>query len=186
MSALIVLGRSNPHLLNQYKEWLYDLVGVSGQDSYYLLLNELWMYHFTWTVNNDGNRAADGRNLRHDFAGDQTYSDYDIDDSTMPDCTVLEMIIGLSYRIEDLTGREMIEWFWELIGNLGLNIFTDEAFYDVGGLSKVQFIVENMLRRCYKKNGVGGLFPLNYPQKDQRRIELYYQMCEYLSEKWQF
>jgi hypothetical protein len=35
-------------------------------------------------------------------------------------CSMLEMLIALCYRLEFEDGREMDEWFWELMKNLDL------------------------------------------------------------------
>ena len=41
-----------------------------------------------------------------------------------------------------------------------------------------------MLAREYSDNGHGGLFPLKNPKKDQRKVEIWYQMTEYINENY--
>jgi hypothetical protein len=37
-------------------------------------------------------------------------------------------------------------------------------------------------RRLYTTSGYGGLFPLEEPKEDQRKVEIWYQMMAYLGE----
>ena len=98
---------------------------------------------------------------------------------------MLEMLVALADRMSYYADGD---WFWEMIENLGLLPYNDSNFYDdkyVGNYS-VSRILVTFLGRKYLKNGTGGLFPLQHTRKDQRRVELWYQMCEYLEEKVAF
>ncbi|MGE5418510.1 MAG: hypothetical protein ACM3N1_00240, partial [Accumulibacter sp.] len=83
-------------------------------------------------------------------------------------------------RQKDKTFR----WFWELMENVGLNKFTDDDYFDMGGTLKINHILGTVLGRTYKRNGEGGLFPIKKTIKDQKKIEIWYQMCEYLNENY--
>jgi hypothetical protein len=43
--------------------------------------------------------------------------------------------------------------------------------------------IKKWLVRDIKPNGEGGLFPMNWNQEDQRGLELWYQMQQYLAER---
>jgi hypothetical protein len=53
-------------------------------------------------------------------------------------------------------------------------------------VKNVNQILTNLVERTYQKNGKGGLFPLKQPAKDQRRVEIWYQMAAYLNENYNF
>jgi hypothetical protein len=43
-------------------------------------------------------------------------------------------------------------------------------------------ILDSVIWRTYSPDGRGGFFPLNQPQEDQRKIEIWYQMNKYVIE----
>jgi hypothetical protein len=49
-------------------------------------------------------------------------------------------------------------------------------------LEKVEIILEDLIWRTYRPNGQGGFFPLKNPQEDQTKIEIWYQLNEYVME----
>ena len=112
-------------------------------------------------------------------------------------CTVLEMLIALAIRCEsdimhdDACGDRTRLWFWEMIKNLGLIDYTDDAYmYDKSGSfdSEVNHIIDIFLERRYDKHGRGGAFPLrkyrtNY-YSDQRKVEIWYQLSAWLIENY--
>jgi hypothetical protein len=99
---------------------------------------------------------------------------------------MLELIIALAYRCEDMTAdvvdgnRQVQDWFWDLLSNSGLEGYTDEQYDE----RLVDEILNNIIYRRYDRYGRGGLFPLKNPKKDQRKVELWYQMNAYLVEKY--
>jgi len=164
---------------NKYFNFLCGIVDpFKGEDR--SLLRHLHDIPFYSLVPNDDNRGIDGEKIREIFIdqeGPQALS-------FLPDrpCTLLEMLIGLSIRLEFESGnsyweKRPDEWFWILIDNLGL---ADGRYsYD-----EVDYICDVLLRREYKYNGDGGLFPLKYPKEDQRKVEIWYQMSAYILEKY--
>lgn len=169
----------------KYYQWLCDLVKVNQEDkSYWILFKDLHRKEFYWTVPNDDNRGIDGKLLREKFMVEE--------DSLIPidgPCSMLEMIIGLALRMEDTMadpdeGDRTVQWFWEMLDNAGLSKFTDDAYYDLFGQVYVDEILDKILGRTYKRNGKGGLFPLEMPSKNQRKVELWYQMSAYLLENY--
>jgi hypothetical protein len=176
-------------MLEEYYEWLCDLVDVKQPGcGYTLLLRTLHDREFYWSVPNDDNRAFEGKNLRERFCeenGIEYVFEY-FDDS----CSMLELIIGLAHRCEDIMADQknsltMKEWFWRLLSNAGLDSFTDNSYYEMNcRLGSVDKILNRIVDRSYQRNGKGGLFPLKGQKKDQRKVELWYQMCAYLLENY--
>ncbi len=162
-----------------YLKWLYDQVNLrKRQPTYWTILRQMLKKEFIWYVPNDDNRAEDGRQLRDEFIEDLGL--YDIDPDWMAlGCSVLEMLVGLSRRLSFLTEREPRDWFWELVENLGLR-------YDDRNPSlnerNIEEVLNRLVWRTYSRSGLGGIFPLKNPKGDQREIELWYQMSQYLQE----
>lgn len=166
----------------RYLPWLYSQVGSvkvkNPARTYWTLFRQLYTKEFIWSVANDDNRAEDGRELRYEFIATEGILDEDVDPEWMAlGCSMLEMLIALSRRASFEDGQTAREWFWIFLRNLGLDACTDRSRYvqrDVDG------ILDTVIYRRYDRNGNGGIFPLHHPAKDQRRVELWYQLCEYL------
>jgi hypothetical protein len=171
-----------------YYSWLCDLIDVNQRDrSYWFLAEVLHNKDFSWTVPNDDNRGFEGKDLRDRFC-DETDCPY-IYDYFSNQCSMLELIIGLAYRCESIMvdqdlGVPMCDWFWRLLSNVGIDKFTDEDYYVLGGFHAVDEILNRVIERTYHRSGRGGLFPLKHPKKDQRKVELWYQMSAYLVENY--
>lgn len=168
--------------IEEYRDWLFDLIDKDSlSEDYTLLLRELFDTPFIWKVPNDDNRAFEGKNLRELFS-DELNIEYNFD--YFPEyCSMLELIIGLSYRCESMSEEGLSdyrEWFWTLLNNCGLSRFDDDSYFIVGENSTI--IINKLINRTYKRSGQGGFFPLKSTKKDQRKVELWYQMSAYLSE----
>ena len=173
-----------------YFHWLCETVHIDQEErSYWLMASELHRIIFYSIVPHDENRASDGLELREEDLRCINYPRYI---TISGECSVLEMLIGLARRMDFETGNpydfdDSIDrtsyWFWEMIDNLGLIAFDDESFVDYNGMKNVGKIVEKFLDRGYSRNGNGGLFPVVYSSEDQRRVEIWYQMNQYLNEK---
>lgn len=98
-----------------------------------------------------------------------------------PDASVLEMLIVLARRVSFESYSTPDAWFWKLLENLELNRCTDYHYND-NVAREIERTLERFLDRRYSSDGVGGIFPLRQPAGDQRNIELWYQMSEYLRE----
>lgn len=179
------------HIRGEYFQWLCEKVLVNkGESSYYILANALHHKEFTQFVPNDENRAADGIELRKDYAREETETELEeraILDILSGPCTVFEMLIALAERIsfilsETRDSDTTAERFWEMIDNIDLGGMSDDFYFENGGSEKVRQVLERVLNRTYDRRGRGGLFPLRRPKEDQRRVELWYQMSAYLEE----
>ena len=177
------------HIIDSYFMWLCNLVGVEKDDNtYYMLAKRLHFKEFSWFVPNDDNRAADGIKLRETFVDTNGLGYYELDVLEGP-CSVLEMLIGLSFRINEILSDadstdDVGPWFWEMVGNLGLGEFNDADYISKGGHFAVELKMLNMIERRYGRNGQGGLFPLRHAKKDQTKVEIWYQMNNYLRENY--
>lgn len=164
-------------------KWLYSQVGNvrlrNPTRTYWKLFRQLYSKEFVWLIPNDDNRLEDGRELRQVFAREQRIDIHDPLWLSMG-CSMLEMLIGLSIRLNFEEDRWAIdEWFWHLLRNLNITYCNDASDY-------IPQIVEELLDdlnwRTYDPDGQGGLFPLQYPEHDQREVEIWYQLNTYLLE----
>lgn len=146
--------------------------------TYYRLLNEMHHTEFVWLLSGDDNRAEDGLDLRTEFVN-TTGNDPDPEWDTLG-CSVLEMCIALCRRVELDTGTPSREWFWTFMENLGLAQYNDASGPEFRNVSDILF---QFIWREYEPNGQGGVFPLLYPQEDQREVEIWYQFCSFWAEK---
>lgn len=178
----------------QYFKWLVRIVGGSRHSgrSYLFLLKALHKREFYWIITNDENRAGDGRSLRLDFKFDKGLEDDKSKDELAGPCSVLEMLVGLSRRIEmDIMsdpkrGNRTKMWFWEMINNLGLSEFDDNSF----DLMAVNMILDRFLDRKYDNFGRGSLFYMpdlgeKYPKLNWKALEIWSQMHRYFENRWQ-
>jgi len=89
--------------------------------------------------------------------------------------------VGLSRRLSFELDGEPRDWFWELIGNLGLLKYNDNHLLPT---DEIEEILDRFIWRTYKPDGKGGLFPLRNAKEDQTKIELAYQLSAYVLERW--
>jgi len=136
----------------------------------------------------DDNRALDGLALRDAYL-EETGMDEVRAIGDESECSVLEMLVALASRMdfalyEPDSGERSINWFWMFIRNLRL------ATYDCDDPDKERkrhlnnLLINKFLKRHYLSNGVGGLFPLRHPKKNQAKVEVWYQMMAYVEENY--
>ena len=173
------------NLNNDYFEWMSDVVcgkRYSKQISYRKLLERLHSTEFIFSISKDKNRAKDGVDLRYRFV--RNIGQEDLLDYLDGPCSVLEMMVALSLRMEEsimsdpATGDRTGQWFWGMIVNLGLGSMSDSRF-DRG---YVDDVIDRFLYRDYEPNGKGGLFTVRHSRCDLRTVEIWYQMCWYLDD----
>lgn len=143
--------------------------------SYWKLMRELQNTEFVWIVPMDDNRAEDGLELRREFVR-ETQVDTDPDWMHIG-CSILEMMVAFARRADFATDRGTRDWFWEFLGNLGLADLNDASNFDPQVVSEV---LDRFIWRTYDYYGIGGMFPIRDAQHDQRKVEIWYQFCEYL------
>lgn len=164
---------------DQYLTWLYGQVlevrTRKSSRTFWNLFRQLFSTEFVWFVPNDDNRAADGRELRCEWAA-RTGIDPNFDWLELG-CSFLELLIGLSRRLAFENGNDAASWFWQLLCNLGLEGHHDRSDFTT---EDVDDITSRVIWRTYDKSGHGGLFPLQHTTNDQRQVEIWYQLSEYL------
>jgi len=165
-----------------YFRWLGCLVAdpkiTNPRDTHWRLLKLLYDKEFVWFVPHDGNRGEDGKDLRFEFIDSEGLQDVDHGWMNLG-CSMLEMLIALSRKLAFNAEGEPSGWFWRMIENVGLIGFKDRKRY---ADEAVDDVLERLIWRGYDYSGDGGLFPLRCADRDQRSIELWYQMSAYVSE----
>lgn len=170
----------------KYYEWLCTSVGANRPPytNYLMLLQTLHKKNYIWFVPMDANRYSDGFHLRLKFADQNDYVIPTTGDDTLYSCSVLEVLLALSIRIDsEITGEPGLvypeKWFWVMMENMGLTRYDDEHF----DANEVNRIVDIWLERRFGSDGMGSPFPLQHPFEDQRQIELWQQMQNYVNER---
>lgn len=173
---------------SQYFEWLCGLVRADEPDhSYFILMDKLHQKEFFSAIPRDENRASYGADLRSEFAdGDRA-----VEMSLIGPVSVLEVLVALAASMADILWSpeeedKTPECFWEMISNLGLDQLDDDNYFEAGGRYLVPETLDRLLYRSYKRNGSGGLFPVRKNRRDQRKIELWVQMQEYIEENYKY
>lgn len=165
-----------------YFYWLQDTVAANSlrmhRKSYRKLLMSLYNTEYIWTIDLDVNRAYDGIALRTEYLELFGEGQIDVDIWMQQKCSMFEMLIALSRRMEFQAGSFTSFWFWRLLDNLNLGQFED-SYFDQPSFDR---IITRLLKRKYSESGSGGLFPLEYPQEDQRKLEIWFQMHSYILE----
>jgi len=156
--------------------WLAEMIRLRDCTKYSLIVRSLSRRPFVSLIERDENRALDGIEFRREY---EVYAERRAPSGP---CSVLEVLIGLAKRMAyisydpDLNDDDQItEWFWEMIHNLRL----DPGAEVKENMDKIDFWIE----REFDKDGRGSPFPLQNVTKDQRTVELWYQMQAYISEK---
>lgn len=165
-------------LEEQYVAWLWSQV-ESGKQSYEALAQAMFEKEFVWFIPNDDNRCEDGLDLRTEFMQEMG-STVALRYLSERGCSVLEVVIALSRRLSFAADGSPAEWAWTLIKNLELNKMKDPVGHR--RLERIDAALEMLIWRTYAKDGQGGLFPLAWPDQDQTKVELWYQMSAFLNE----
>lgn len=169
-----------------YFQWLCKKIRVDEPDhSYWILAKELYKKEFYSLIEKDFNRESDGIELRRDYMFDSGNWSASLVDAP---CSVFEMLIGLAEKIDGMLSEGESEdqsyiYFWEMITNLGLDDVTDDKYAEYGPFY-ISERLDKFLERKYTMKGKGNIFPMKYSKKDQRKIEIWYQMQEYLLENY--
>lgn len=169
-----------------YFDWLCAKVLEPHQKhnpNYHDLFRIMHSEEFVWDpdVIGDHNRADDGKELRIDFL-----RALEIDHEEEPDwfdgpCSVFEMLIAFAMRFEFQTDVPYKRWFWVFLDNLELKEF--RRIQGERDVNAVEEILYTFIHRTYRADGHGGICPIKSPKCDQRTVELWAQMFEYLEDQ---
>jgi hypothetical protein len=140
-----------------------------------------WATIYEYHIPNDDNRAEDGLKLRERFELESSLRLLDLGE-----CRMLEFLIALAIRLNESVydhnnPDQTPYWFWILIKNLQLDEYDDYYPFDKIHVD-IKLVFMRLNRRLYTTSGYGGLFPLEEPKEDQRKVEIWYQMMAYLGE----
>lgn len=159
----------------RYFNWLCEKVGVRRNSPAHETLSGLYLMPFRSDVHFDENRIDDGIHLRTEFGFDHDTSDIP-EEWFDEECKFLEMVVALSERMGMHIDQTTRATFWHIMRNLGISRLEVESLTDLAR------IVDAVNERTYEANGNGGLFPLKGECRDQREIELFAQMQDYILE----
>jgi hypothetical protein len=174
----------NEPLDELYFKFLYAQIGAiksrNPMRTHWHLAKQLYTTEFLWFIPNDDNRAEDGKYLRHEFLEDIQYDNPDPEWMSLG-CSMLEMLVAMSRRLAFMGEGEPREWFWEILENAGIGMAsTSDQYYNRVLEKGIDEVLSRIIWRTYSENGIGGLFPLPNSTRDQRKVELWYQMNAYL------
>lgn len=163
-----------------YFEWLCNKV---RGEYYHELLYALYDIQFHSSNELDKNRISYALALRDE------YEARGLAGCPVEGCTVLEVMMSMAIRCEDTVmnnpnkGDRTLDWFWQMIDNLGFSKFTDGA-WNAAMLVNVNRTINDWLERRFKRNGLGSPWPLSEGRKDCRRVDLWTAMMWYMSENY--
>lgn len=162
-----------------YYHWLTQRIHVPNGKTYFDLFEIMHNTEFVWMVPNDDNRVQDGLDLRYHFL-EMTHHRGNLD--KLGGATCLEVLVALSRRVAFMaTGnKHSHQWAWTLLKNLGLHKFSDPLTPEK--INRVNNILHNLIWRQYREDGTGGFFPLQNPDIDQTKIEIWHQLSAYVTE----
>lgn len=162
----------------KYFDWLMDIIGA-GPDTNYQGRHRLFFFLFkkeyTWVNPMDENRAIDGMGMRDIF-----YENTGKQSGVTGPCSVLEMLVGLIFRMnEDLYGEINEALATKMIVTMlnSMDIFecNDSHFDD----EYVCVQIDNMMSNNIEPSGKGGLFIVN-GKEDMRDLDIWYQCLRWL------
>lgn len=180
-----------------YLKWLLRLINADNykEKSYIKLCSLLNKVPFKPIIKLDENRLSDVQSLlRETYI--QSQSDWyriNVDEETIEfsewPVSFLELIISLAMRIDLDFMREINEvdntriYFWILVRNLGFLEYDDDHWTEDAIISIVNRL--NIVQdRKYDFDGKGGLFPLENSEVDQRNVQIWNQLCQFVSQKF--
>lgn len=170
-----------------YRRWLQNEVIASKVDHSYILLTSLLdSIDFYAICNDDYNRAEDGISIRKEYIKSEGRDPVLYHEVLYKGpCSVLECLIGIAKRMDYVlydpeVGENWQTYFWELIENLGLDIYEDARFIDEGAPNKIRQILIIWMSHKYRKNGVGSIFPMEGLKVNMRDLAINEQMNLYL------
>jgi len=171
-----------------YFHWLCHSILGKSKNAPWDILELLHASTFYPIIKMDENRVEDAKSLRSTYLDDATncrsscegYPRHVLDIFISKPCSILELMVSISSRMSfevqlDMTEKNAIKYhFWDIYANL-----LDGVNYE-----DINYIINVFVGRKYDKNGVGGLFPLHKNTKNQKKVELWYQMMAYLQENY--
>ena len=184
------------NLSQLYLEWLLRLINADNYKgkSYIKLCSLLNKIPFEPVMKLDKNRSSDVQSLlRETYIQSQSdwyrlSNDEIMELPTWP-VSFLELIISLAMRIDldfmrEINGIDNTRiYFWVIVRNLGFLSFVDDNWNEDSIISVVNRL--NIVQeRKYDFNGNGGLFPLENAEMDQRNVQIWNQLCQFVNQRF--
>ncbi len=168
------LAQKRVDIVDKYFEDLYDETGLEKYGDYIFAASVLFDTPFKSVLTLDQNRTLEAFTMREWL--------FKTEYEGPVNC--LEILWHLALKLSDqcLCSEKYgdpRDGFWEIWRNLRLDIYDG---LDFTMKSEIEYLLECWMERRYLRDGNGGCFPLFRPKKDQRKVELWYQMSEYLAE----
>jgi len=175
--------RNSRNLREDYLSWLNSQLRDehgNPDKTYRDLLVLMFEKPFGWvdSVPLDENRVVDGMDLRAEFSNENRISRARMQE--LGEVSFLEVLIALSRHLAFVAGGEAPGWAWQLVCNLELHRLSDPLTRHKE--RRAHEIMDNVITRNYAPDGTGGFFPLAWPDGDQTRVELWYQLNAYAEE----
>lgn len=170
-------------MIDLYFKYLCSLVGIDDDSVYSMLTSFLMGFPYNYIYAMDGNREIDGINLRYKFGHENGIPSAviagEIDNR---ECSVLEMLIALSIRANDIvTSEDDASFiFWSFIENLGLASQTNKMFDE----DYCHICISQFLNHEYQPDGRGGLVTIPNPPTDLRYVEIWDQVMWWLNDEF--
>ena len=184
----------------EYLCYLMNRIGLEaeGKDGYLRLCETLQEIEFLPQTDMDENRCGECLDLRQDYAEYTYVEDAEaimiaegvLDGTYGENGTMLELLTVLAEKMKFETCDSQYEastrkWFKEMLCNCGLDKYWSNSDFEIEGNEEfVREIINSVIFRNIGWDGEGGLFPLNYCQYDQRKVEIIIQMNNYLEENY--
>lgn len=167
-----------------YFAWLVSQ--VSG-DEYLILLKLMHDTEFYTSVGRDYNYETKAKDLRVTWFKENCNPD---EHFALDGCaTVLEVLLVFAMEMDYMLwnpeyGDRTAQWFWELVGNLGLADMSDDRYFERGGTYRVTDTLQEFIGREYDHDGHGNVFFIDNSDFDFRTTELWYQLNAYVSHNY--
>lgn len=182
---------------HRYFCWLryYGGVNLDPDNKYNLLLKRLYERPFMVKLTNDSNRVYEALEIRNEYRTYELETDMDrrifdnLKNVKVGDhVSFLELLVSLAIRGDDMTDnpdKDIFFWFWNMVTSTELAIMTDDCYFDYGGDKYVDHVLQKINTRTFNRDGKGSFFPVRHTRVDQRKVELWYQMCALIeNEGW--
>lgn len=170
-------------LFNSYYEWLVGIFADADRTlfnprDYSKLLKKLYSTTFIVKEYDDLHRSGDGLFMRSCFSTEVGLNDFKMEQFMDIPCNMLEMLVGLSARIErEYLGGDWEEgnrtwlWFYSMLDSLGLSGMKNRSYAS----GEVEDILFEFMNYEVESNGKGSLFYIP-GTADGARLNIWAQM----------
>jgi hypothetical protein len=174
------MAPSRSAIRHQYFKWLVLQIGDESIDDIEPVCTLMHQKEFIWFVANDDNRIQDALDLRIEYLYESNLP-VPSDALQMVHASALEVLVALSRRMEFFVNGRACDWAWVLMEHLGLDRYRGRITNK--RREHVDEILDALVWRRYNADGSGGFFPLAWPNEDQTKVEIWYQLQNWIGEQ---